>query len=198
MRNPPTRHRARIGRAVAGTSALALSSVLMLSACSSGGSDKSHKVASLGDRKIPSSAPPEAAAGEQGDMVKYAGCMRERGVDMPDPGPDGSMQAGPALSVPAGSDGVELKKMEDAGNACRKWLPNGGVLTEKQKTEQREQQLKMAKCLREHGVDAPDPNPGDDQAGTAPVPSGADRGKFEEAFRACAPAGGNTSATVGG
>lgn len=186
MRNLPPMHRSRLRRTFGGTSALALSALLVLSACSSGGSDDDGKVASLGDKDKTASAPAGGAAGEKGDMVKYAGCMRDHGIDMPDPGPDGAMMA---MAVPAGgADSAEIKKMDDASNACRKWLPNGGEVTEKQKAEQREQDLKLAKCLREHGLDVPDPQPG--QGGLAITEDAGDPGKNEAAFKACMPEAG--------
>ncbi|MCF2531646.1 hypothetical protein [Yinghuangia soli] len=194
MRNLPLLHRSRLHRAFTGTAALALGSVLMLSACSSGGGDKDDKVASI-DKNGGASSDAKggtgggAAAGEKGDMVKYAQCMRENGVDMPDPSADGMMQA-----MPAGEAGsAEMAKVEKASEACRKWLPNGGEVTEKQKAEDREKQLKMAKCLREHGLNVNDPEPN----GGLAIGIDGDQAKVDEAMKACAGDGtGLNSATV--
>lgn len=186
MRNIPLRHRTRLHRSSAGFAALALGSVLTLAACSSGGSDKG-KVASLESGKKPTNSTAEAAAGEKGDMVKYAGCMREHGVDMPDPGPDGGMAA---QALPAGGD--EMAKMQKASEACRKWLPNGGVISEKEKAAAREDQLKLAKCLREHGLNVPDPGPD----GEMSIDMGNDSAKSEKAFEACTREGTGNAVTV--
>ncbi|WP_436772721.1 hypothetical protein [Yinghuangia sp. YIM S09857] len=189
MRNLPTLHRGRLHRAVTGTAAVAFACVLTLSACSKdGGSGKDGDVASLGDKDKNAGAPPEAAAGEKGDMVKYAQCMRENGIDMPDPNADGSMMA---QAIPA-DGGPEAAKMETASNACRKWLPNGGEITEKQKAEMRESNLKMAKCLREHGLNVPDPGPDGGMA----LDLGSDQAKADEAMKACGQAGGSGAMTV--
>ncbi|HSA51637.1 MAG TPA: hypothetical protein VLH10_16200 [Yinghuangia sp.] len=189
MRNHRMLHRGRLHRAVTGAAALAFACVLSLSACSKGGdSDTGNDVASIGDKGKNTSAPAEAAAGEKGDMVKYAQCMRDNGVDMPDPAADGSMMA---QARPADGS-ADMTKMENASNACRKWLPNGGEITEKQKAEMREQNLKMAQCLREHGLNVPDPGP---DGGTA-LDLGADQAKVDEAMKACAKAGGVGPMTV--
>jgi hypothetical protein len=180
---------------VVGSTAVALSSVLMLSACSSGDSGKKKdEVASLGDKKgsSGSGAPKEAAAGAKGDMVKYAGCMREHGIDMPDPGAGGSMAMTQAL--PAAGDSTELNKMQAASEACVKWLPNGGVISEKDKAEEREKSLKFARCMREHGIDMPDPNP--NEAGSLSLDPGADQSKMNTAMEACADKSGDGGATV--
>ncbi|MDI2124882.1 hypothetical protein [Yinghuangia seranimata] len=183
MRNLPLLHRTRMARTITGTAALAMASALMLTACGGGdsGGKKDDKVASLGDKGgSQSPGAVEKAAGEKGDMVKYAGCMRDHGIDMPDPSSDGSMMA---QAIPA--DSGDNKKMEDASNACRKWLPNGGEVSEKDKAEQREQSLKMARCLREHGMNVPDPGSGEGLA----IDMGADKDKADAAFKACAPNG---------
>lgn len=44
--------------------------------------------------------------------------------------------------------------------------------------------LKVRKCLREHGIDAPDPEPGQDPRGMT-LGGGADPQKTEEAMKAC-------------
>ncbi|NUU21975.1 MAG: hypothetical protein HOV68_10755 [Streptomycetaceae bacterium] len=172
-----------------GSAALAVGAVLTLSACSGGSDDgKDDQVASLGDQGGPgASTPPEAAAGEKGDMVKYAGCMREHGVDMPDPAADGSMMAAQAVPAPGSADET---KMNDATAACRKWLPNGGEVSEKDKAEQREKQLKMAQCLREHGMDVPDPGPD----GGLTIALGDDQAKADAAMKACGGEGGGAAA----
>jgi hypothetical protein len=84
-------------------------------------------------------------------MLKHARCMREHGVDMPDPGPDGNLQFG-------GSVGGDRNKAVEAASACQQYLPNGGELRNLS-PEQLEQARTFAKCMREHGIDMPDPDP---------------------------------------
>lgn len=85
-------------------------------------------------------------------QVDYASCMRDEGVDMPDPGKDGS---GVALKLDDGN----AEAYATASDTCIKRLgeppaPPGGKKTE---AEFFEEQLKMAECFRENGIDAPDP-----------------------------------------
>jgi hypothetical protein len=47
---------------------------------------------------------------------QYARCMREHGIDMPDPGPDGSLTGGAVT----GDDGA---KLDAADKACQSKLP---------------------------------------------------------------------------
>ena len=94
--------------------------------------------------------------------LDFARCMREHGIDMPDPkadgggmvmiGPgagDGSVSAAPA--PPAG--------FQEADKACRHHLEGliadgGGALDLKEQ----DRALKFAKCMRENGVNMPDPD----------------------------------------
>jgi hypothetical protein len=114
-------------------------------------------------------------------MRAFARCMREHGVDMPDP--QESSGGGFQLSVP----GAELDKatIDAAEKECRKLLPNGGQLG-KPDAKQMEEMRKMAKCLRDHGVDAPDPDP--DNPGVRVGSSGSDdpgHEKMDKAMKEC-------------
>ncbi|MGH3374761.1 MAG: hypothetical protein ACRDP6_08480 [Actinoallomurus sp.] len=92
-----------------------------------------------------------SAANAQDAGVKFAQCMRQHGVDMADPKP--------------GDRGVRItgKKLDDAKvntamQACRKYSPMKAIDPNDPKT--RDQMLKVAQCLREHGVQVADPQPG--------------------------------------
>jgi hypothetical protein len=111
--------------------------VLLLAGCSS-----SH----------PAEVKPSASALSKAEANRqFAQCMREHGVDVPDPGPDGSLQfdAGAA---------VDRNQAVAAASQCQRFLPNGGELTNLS-PEQLEQGRAFAKCMREHGIDMPDPDP---------------------------------------
>ena len=86
-------------------------------------------------------------------MLAYAKCMREHGIDMPDPQPG---QRGIRLTAP---EGVTPEEMEKAEGACRKHLEDieAPELTEEQQKEFQEAALAHARCMREHGIDIPDP-----------------------------------------
>ena len=84
-------------------------------------------------------------------MLKYAECMREQGVDVPDPTPGGGIQMD--------GRGLSEDQMDAANAACQKWMDMaepedaGEPLTE----EEKQSFLDMAACMRERGWNYPDP-----------------------------------------
>jgi hypothetical protein len=91
-------------------------------------------------------------AKDQENMLKYAQCMREHGVDMPDPQFEGG---GISMSIPQGTDKA---KVEAADKECRHFMPNGGQPM-KADPEMQEKMRKYAQCMRENGVpEFPDPS----------------------------------------
>ena len=120
---------------------------LGLAACDSAGATPGVATAGGGTLAASASA---AADGEQGRA--FAACMREHGVDMPDPQPGG------------GGLGAELDKLDkDKGfgavDACRDLMPGGGKDV-KLDPDQLERQRALAECMRANGVpDFPDPDP---------------------------------------
>jgi hypothetical protein len=136
-----------------------------------------------------------AAGGDGGDgatqqerrdaAVAFAECMRENGVDMPDPqfDEDGGMQ----IRVPKGADPGAI---EEAQQECQKHLAGargGGQLSEAERAELQEQALAFAECMRENGVDFPDPQFGEGGGmrfgGPGIDPEDPDFKKAEEACR---------------
>ena len=96
--------------------------------------------------------------GEQDDkvreaQVKFAECMREQGIDMPDP------QAGGKQTFKVGGDsGIEPEEFEEASKACEKYRKDiRPQLSEEEQAEFKEKALEHARCMREHGIDFPDP-----------------------------------------
>jgi hypothetical protein len=138
-------------------------------------------------------------------MVEYAGCMREHGVDMPDPQFESS-GGGNAVTfgVPVGAAAIDGDggpgdaTFKEAAEACasilesvRREMPK---LSPEEEAKMRDDALKFAQCMREHGVDMPDPQ--FDSAGSGPMiiqGGGADSesrtpldvDKFNEAAEAC-------------
>ncbi|MGI5245857.1 hypothetical protein [Dactylosporangium sp. CA-139066] len=119
--------------------------LLALAGCSSAPSGPSVATVSSGGPR-PSASVDKAEANRQ-----FAKCMREHGVDVPDPGPDGNLQ------FDAGAT-TDRNKALAAASQCQQYLPNGGEL-KNLSPEQLEQARAFAKCMREHGVDMPDPDP---------------------------------------
>jgi hypothetical protein len=121
---------------------------------------------------------------------ELAQCMRDHGVEVPDPesGPDSPVTVGP------GRNGAADEKTKAALEACREFMPNGGELTTPD-PQQLEQARAYAQCMRDHGVGTfPDPQPdGGIQLGDAGVDP--DDPTFRSADEACrdlrpAPGGG--------
>jgi hypothetical protein len=107
--------------------------------------------------------------------------MREHGVDMPDPKPAGDGSGGMAITL--GGDGADRTKIDAAQNACKHLMPNGGEM-KPPSAEELDKMRQQAKCMREHGIDMPDP----DQSGKGATRMGApgdDPKKFEAAAKAC-------------
>ncbi|MBB4774207.1 hypothetical protein [Actinomadura livida] len=107
--------------------------------------------------------------------LKFAQCMRENGVDVPDPG------AGDAGAKRLG-EGTDRKKLEAALEKCRSWLQAGGVMPDLKDPEVRDRYVEFAQCMRENGVDIPDPGPD----GELRLPAEEiDRGALEKAREKC-------------
>jgi hypothetical protein len=141
--------------------------MVALAACGSSGSG--DDVASAGGTR--SSSPAPRAGDDSG--LKFAKCMREHGVDIPDPEPG---KQPPVVDGPAGSR--EHKALE----SCKQFLPSGGEV-EKISPEDLEKVRQYAKCMREHGIDMPDPGP--DGSLTGGVVTGDDAAKLDAADKAC-------------
>ncbi|KZB87285.1 hypothetical protein [Amycolatopsis regifaucium] len=165
--------------------ALIAGAVLALVAGCGGGGDGGDKVASI-------SSPPAAGAGDgqQADNVSdedkrrnFAKCMREHGINMPEPKRDANGQD--TITFEAGDTPPDEKKMKAADEACRKLLPNGGEI-KPPTPEELDKMRKEAKCMRDHGIDFPDPEPaGKGGAAIALGDASGDPKKFEEAAKAC-------------
>jgi hypothetical protein len=113
--------------------------------------------------------------------VEFAECMRRNGVDMPDP-------QGGRLTL-RGQPGDEAT-LQRAQEACRKHME--GVqppeMSEEQQREFRERALAHAECMREHGIDMPDPTFGEGGGVRMRIEGDVDPNSpaFQEAQRECA------------
>lgn len=124
--------------------------VLLSAGC--GGHSTNSGIASANGGKSQSTASPSptASADKMQAALDFAKCMRAHGVDMPDPQANGG---GIKLS---GGD-ADKTKISAAQQACKQYLPNGGeppTLSPEQVTQARN----FAACMRQHGVDFPDPD----------------------------------------
>ena len=143
---------------------LAVTLVATLAACSSAGPGAS--VATLDEPGASQAAASSAPTDPQEAFLAYAQCMRDNGIDMPDPeiiedsSGEGSATSGIRIGVNGAGPDKEAFRTADA--TCRKHLanvvdsaPNGGL-----SPEDEEKLLAFARCMREHGIDMPDPQNG--------------------------------------
>jgi hypothetical protein len=110
--------------------------------------------------------------------------MRDHGVDMPDPDPNGPLTV-------KGNPGDQQAQMQ-AQEACKSFMPGGGT-PPKLSPADVAKLAKYAKCMRQHGIDMPDPNaqgqvlqtsgPDGGQAGTMGM--GPDNPQWAKADKAC-------------
>jgi hypothetical protein len=166
--------------ATAGVVAVALA--LVLTACGGGGGGESEGVASLGDQGSTTGTTTTGSQDPQEAALEYTQCMREHGVDMADPGPNGELQ----LNVGPGN----REKVEEAQEACDHLLENARPrLTEEQQNAMQEALLEFAQCMREHGIDMPDPVFGEGGRVTQRTPRGVnpESSKYKQAEEACEP-----------
>ena len=89
---------------------LLLGLLLALAACS-GGARKAGGVASLGDGKATSTTSPGGSQDERQADLAFARCMRQHGINMPDPKPDGRVDM---RGIGVDSDDPKFKAAERA------------------------------------------------------------------------------------
>jgi hypothetical protein len=119
---------------------------LALTGCGSGDGGGSDVASVGGGDKTSAAAQPSADS--QGKALKFAQCMRENGIDMPDPDSSGKM----AMTFDAPQE-----KVKAAQEACRQYAPSGGQQI-RDDPEMAANLRKLAQCMRDNGVESyPDP-----------------------------------------
>ena len=179
-----------------------------LTACGSGGDGGSGADVASIDDSTPGSATddttdgttPEAPTDPEEAMLAFTECMRDHGVDMPDPqvaGPatGGERAAGAVIAV----DGdPEDQAFQEAQEACEPLMANmRGELEDdpERLAEMKEQMLAFAQCMRDEGIDMPDPTFDADgrvkiDGGPGDIAATRDADAFNEAAAACSQDGG--------
>lgn len=91
--------------------------------------------------------------------LKFSQCMRQHGVDMPDPKRDAN--GGISISGPPGGQRTKLgdPKMKAAQSACQKYMDVGGgpPMDPAQQAKLQDAFVAYAGCMRGKGIDMPDP-----------------------------------------
>ena len=159
--------RRRPARAAA-LAVVAVALALLAAGCGGSAGADAEGVATAGGAKDADTADAAADKDPQQAGLDFARCMREHGVDMPDPefGGDGFIRVGPGPGADGAASGEATAGeptgppagFEEADKACRHFLDDlvqdgGGPID----AEAQDRMLKFAECMREHGVDMPDP-----------------------------------------
>jgi len=154
--------------------ALMTAAVLVLLVAGCGGKDD-PRVAS-GDKQPGATASgPSPTEDPRDRALKFVRCMRDQGIEIDDPEPDGRVKVRPNSKTDP--------TFPPAYEKCRSLLPGGAQappapLTAAQLDKMRE----YARCMRDNGVTSfPDPGP---EGFTTDVPQ--DHPAFARAYRACA------------
>lgn len=135
--------------AASGLATLALLATFSLAGCTPA---SPTDVASLDGGSGSTDSPEESNGPREGDQVKFAECMREHGIDMPDPDPDSK---GFGIAIPQGTSKPEA---DAAIEACKEFMPGGGEPVQAS-PEQLAAMREFAKCMRENGIENfPDPS----------------------------------------
>jgi hypothetical protein len=125
----------------------AVAGALALGACASGNDGNGGAASAGGQDKAFEGA------------LKFAKCMRDHGVDMPDPKRDSN--GGISITGPPGKARTKIDdpKMKAAQDACQKYMDTGGgpPMDPAQQARLQDAFVAYAGCMRGKGIDMPDP-----------------------------------------
>jgi len=153
---------------------LGVAAITLLAACGGNPADASHVASLAGDGVTTTTAAAtddsqaDEADAEQA-MLDFATCMREHGIDMPDPQFNG--EGGGIFT--AGKEGddtpMDKAKLDEAQKACQSYLDkvkqNAPPMDPAKLEEEKQRLLDFAQCMRDHGIDFPDPQISTDGGG---------------------------------
>ena len=177
-----------------------------LAACGGGGGGNGAQVASIDDTS-PDATTEGTTDGTTADaptdpeeaMLAFTECMRDHGVDMPDPqqagaSTGGAKGGGAVIAVNGDPNDPTFKQ---ANEACEPLMANVRSELEddpERLAEMKQQMLDFAQCMRDHGVDMPDPTFDENGHVKIDLPPGEapqrDTDAFNEAAEACNKGGG--------
>jgi hypothetical protein len=161
--------------------ALLLGAALSLAACGGTSSSKGGSTTSGSGSAAAARQDPQQAA------LDFARCMRQHGVDMPDPdfsnGGLGIRLGGPGMDP---NDPTFRAAMKSCGSPFGKGGPT--TLSPEKRADIQQAALDFARCMRRHGVDMPDPSlSGGGVQIMVPRQTNASGPAFRDAQKACEP-----------
>lgn len=148
-----------------------IGSLLALTACGGGNDGGGVASANSGAASAKPGASSRASLAPDQAQLKYAQCIRDNGVPNY---PDDPKKIPNGFFIP-----------EKAVKACEKWAQAaGGQTLDPNDPHTRDRFLKLAQCMRAHGIDWPDPKPGS-FGGPPPDLSGTNKPKVRAALKIC-------------
>jgi hypothetical protein len=132
-------------------------------------------------------SPAAASTSQLDQLVRWARCMRQHGVNVPDPvrGPAFGKPVPGRTPPPPSGPVVSDPQFETARNACKQYLPNGDPMGSGPPSQsQIDQETRFAQCMRDHGIPLQDPTvQGSGTGGPGIDPNSS---QFQQAQKACA------------
>jgi hypothetical protein len=185
MVGPMTRYRPAV---------LAMAALTLLAACGASAADPAHVASLAGDGTTTTTAVTGTSVSEADAdqaMLDFAGCMRAHGVDMPDPQINGDGQG--TFTAGVAGDGDNKAKLDEAQKACQSYLDkvksNAPPMDPAKLEAEKQKLLDFAQCMRDHGIDFPDPQISSDGGGLSVQMGGPgldpDSPAFKDANDAC-------------
>jgi len=149
--------------------AVAVVAIIAAACGDSGGDTTVDGVASLDSDSVALAADSDAVADDAAPatdeeaLLAFAQCMRDNGVDMADPtvDADGNLRLQrPDGGGPDGADDAELRETREAAFAvCGEYLEGVAQgFRDRDRTELEDSVIEFARCMRDNGVDMPDPD----------------------------------------
>jgi hypothetical protein len=124
------------------TALAAGAAAMLLAACGGGGSGNGDSSGKPDDRQA----------------LAFARCLREAGIDAPDPKISGG-RMDQRIGIPKG---ISARRMQQIQTDCAKKTGGGPrPMSKADEAKFRDAALKFAQCMRAHGVDVPDPQVAD-------------------------------------
>jgi hypothetical protein len=154
----------------AASAAVIIVAAWLLVACGGGGGADSADVASLDEDTATTTDTSNGDGSGDSDvseadreqaLLDYAECMRDHGIDMPDPQISSEDGGGILIEQEGGAEmDPESDEFQQADEACQPILEDamGDIEVDpEQQAEMQEQMLEFAQCMRDHGIDMEDP-----------------------------------------
>lgn len=151
--------------------AAALSALMLFAACSE---EPEDSVASAGDTATGEESQSEELSQEEA-LQNFAECMREQGVDFPDPDPDGGFEGAEDLRE-------VMENEPEAVEACQEHLASGDQDLSDPAVQAA--LLEFSQCMRDNGIED-FPDPGEDGFGPALLEEGSADPEWDAALEAC-------------